>query len=182
MPEETNEAVEGSEATGATIRPDTSDYANARAAGGGMSKHNGDPVATGLVGMNVDEVAKVASALIPDSTPEALIKKYSHLNIGQQRMNLGNRVRGAIAKINKANAALIAKTKEGEKAPAVVSGESQFEAAVKPMRRDIDARMEAARKAADEKKKEVAARKEAKAKEVKAKKAPADAGKGAKAA
>ena len=157
-----------------TIRPDTSEYKKARSAGGGMSQHNGDVVAVGLAGMNVLEVAKVASLLISGETEEQLLAKYSHLNIGQQRMALGNRVRGAVAKINKANAAEIAKVKEGETAPTLVSGEDKFEAAVKPMRRDIDARQAQAEAEAKKKAEEAAAKKKAAAEKKAADKAAAE--------
>ena len=164
-----------------TIRPDTESYTKARAAGGGMSQHNGDVIAVGLAGMNVQEVAKVAAVLIPDATDDELVQKYSHLNVGQQRMNLGNRVRGAVVKIDKANAATLAKLKEGEDAPTLVSGEAKFEAAVKPMRRDIDARVAAAAKAETEKKAATAKKKEEAAAKKKAADEKAKAAKTAKA-
>ena len=58
---------------------------------------NGDTTATALRGLELDEVyAYAADAL---ATPEATLRtKYGHLNAGQQRMNLGNRIRGEIAR------------------------------------------------------------------------------------
>lgn len=124
-----------SEAQGKTvIRPDTTTYAKARASGGGMSQHNGDVIASGLASMDVQQVATVAAGLIHGSTVKDLIAKYEHLNIGQQRMNLGNRIRGAVKRIDKANALLIEKTPEGENKPKTVDGIERFLVLAKPIR------------------------------------------------
>jgi hypothetical protein len=120
------------------IQPDTSGYSKARSASGSMSQHNGDIVANSLRGMSVSQVASVAAGLIPDATLEQLLAKYEHLNIGQQRMALGNRIRGAIARINRTNNALVAKTVEGEKPPAVVCGEDRLVTLSKPIRKEVE--------------------------------------------
>lgn len=62
-----------------------------------------DDIATALRGQDIDSVyAQAATAL--DTTVEALQEQYGHLNIGMQRMNLGNRIRGAGAAAEKAKA------------------------------------------------------------------------------
>lgn len=109
MTEENQEVVE---VTGKTeIKPDTTGYTKVKSASGSASMHNGDPVATTLAGMNVDECIVIAIAM---TGQDDLSTRYSHLNIGQQRMNLGNRIRGAVAKIDKANGSAIASYEKAE--------------------------------------------------------------------
>ncbi len=59
-----------------------------------------DDVAKQLRGMDFETaakaVAKTATALGEPYTGKELIEKYQHLNPGMQRMNLGNKLRGAI--------------------------------------------------------------------------------------
>lgn len=88
------------EETKTVIRPDVEKYQKARAASGSYSQHNGDPVAVALQGANLDEVYSLASEVtgVPESDLHA---KYDHLNPGQQRMSLGNRIRGVVNKMNK---------------------------------------------------------------------------------
>lgn len=76
------------------IRPDTSEYTTVRAAGGGKSQICGDAVSRALVGMTVGDVKSVAKAFGFGD-----VDKYDHLNAGQIRMNLGNRIRGAVSKM-----------------------------------------------------------------------------------
>lgn len=78
----------------------TENYATAKAAGGGQSKHNGDAIATALQAQPVEVVYKVAAEMLGVAV-EDLEQKYARLNVGMQRMNLGNRIRGAINKMNK---------------------------------------------------------------------------------
>lgn len=56
---------------------------------------NGDEVAKALRGMDLDDVIKAAADVL-DVVPAELRAKYSHLNNGQIRMNLGNRIRKAV--------------------------------------------------------------------------------------
>lgn len=66
-----------------------------KTAGGNVSIHNGDKVAKMLLGLSIDDVYKKAASVLKE--PEsALRKKYNHLNVGMQRMNLGNRIRAAL--------------------------------------------------------------------------------------
>ena len=68
-----------------------------KTAGGHVSVHCGDEVAEKLLGKSLDQVyAMAAKALKEDE--KALRAKYKNLNVGMQRMNLGNRIRGALQK------------------------------------------------------------------------------------
>lgn len=67
-----------------------------KTAGGNVSVDSNDEIAIKLRGKSLDEVYKLAGkALAPDFTEADLRKKYRHLNVGMQRMNLGNRIRAA---------------------------------------------------------------------------------------
>ncbi len=72
-----------------TIRPDTSKYQAGRSSTGSKTMNNGDEVAQALDGLTLDEVKEVAEAMGVEN-----VDKYDHLNIGQRRMSLGNRIRG----------------------------------------------------------------------------------------
>lgn len=67
---------------------------------GNTSVHCNDDVAKKLVGKSLDDVyamaAKVLVKVDPDVTVKSLVAKYKHLNVGMQRMNLGNRIRGVV--------------------------------------------------------------------------------------
>lgn len=91
------------------IRANTEKYQRAKAASGAMSQHNGDVVAQTLAGLPLESVLAIANKM----TSTDLSAKYTHLNVGQQRMNLGNRIRGAVSKINKS----IAKAEAGKETP-----------------------------------------------------------------
>lgn len=62
---------------------------------GNASVHCGDDVAKKLLGKSLDDIYKLTAKTcdIPESE---LRKKYSKLNLGMQRMNLGNRLRGVL--------------------------------------------------------------------------------------
>lgn len=134
-----------------TIRPNVESYVRGRAASGSRTLHNGDPVARALEGATLDEVYELA-ALVTDQPEADLREKYGHLNVGQQRMNAGNRIRGAINKMEKAEAG---------------SGHKFLEHVSSGIRQNIDARMvkaEEDRKAKEAKAAEAKAEKPAKAK------------------
>jgi hypothetical protein len=122
MSEVENTEVEATEVTEASKRINipTDKYQQSRTATGGKSMHNGDVVATGLAGRTLDQVYEMASEML-DTEESELREKYAHLNVGQQRMNLGNRIRGAVNRMNKK-----AETEEGKKDGAI-SGDSYFE-------------------------------------------------------
>ena len=154
------------------IKPDTTNYVKAKSASGSASMNNGDSVATVLQGMNIDEISTIAVAL---TGQEDLATRYTHLNVGQQRMNLGNRIRGAVSKFDKANekleadyAAAVAKFEADESGeveeptplPEVLSG---IERLMEVAQGSIESRGKRLAKAEEEAKAK-AAEKEAKAK------------------
>lgn len=167
------------------IRANTEKYQRAKAASGAMSQHNGDTVAQTLAGLPLESVLVIANMM----TGSDLSGKYAHLNIGQQRMNLGNRIRGAVAKINKsidkARAALVTfealtdEAREGKTAPVVPSmtGEEALAAVAAEHVAAAKATAEAEAAAAAElkAKKEAEAKAKAEAKEAKAAASAAEA-------
>ena len=116
-------------------------YQTAKSASGSVSKHSGDVVATQLVGLTLDETYAIAAEAL-DTTVDELVAKYEHLNDGMQRMNLGNRIRGAVNKINRNNEKAKAKNEEGG-----MSGEDYLITIAEPARIAADERAEAAQKA-----------------------------------
>lgn len=111
-------------------------YVKAKAASGSVSRHNGDVVAAGLAGLTIEEVRELASEVL-DTPVEDLEAKYAHLNVGQQRMNLGNRLRGAVAKMNRAH----------EKDAEQPNGDDYFAEVVEPFREAVAEREAAAEEA-----------------------------------
>jgi sRNA-binding protein len=77
-------------------RHDLSRYQSAKSASGNASLDCGDSLAVKLRGLSLDDVYKLASKELREPQT-ALRAKYAHLNVGMQRMNLGNRIRGAMA-------------------------------------------------------------------------------------
>lgn len=123
---------------GAAIRPNTENYQTAKSASGSTTKHSGDAVAIALVGATLDETYAFVSKIV-GVAEDVLREKYGNANVGQQRMFLGNLIRGGMA------------TKDAEKAARI---ESAFAEHVTEFRVAIDARQEeAARLAAEEKQK-----------------------------
>lgn len=70
-------------------------------------KSCGDAVASRLAGMSLEAVIAEAEQ-VSGLKPGALIMKYAGLNLGQQRMCAGNRIRAAAKKAEKAMVAEIA--------------------------------------------------------------------------
>lgn len=68
-----------------------------KTAGGHVSVDRDDELAKKLRGLPIDAVYKEASKVLKEDE-KALRGKYAHLNVGMQRMNLGNRMRAAQAK------------------------------------------------------------------------------------
>lgn len=73
-----------------------------------------DDVAEKLRGQVIDEVYTEAAEAL-ETTVEELKAKYGHLNIGMQRMNLGNRIRGAAQAKVKAEEKAALKAERAEK-------------------------------------------------------------------
>jgi outer membrane biosynthesis protein TonB len=68
---------------------DLSKYNKVKAAGGGVSYNNGDATAKKLEGKTLDDVYKIVAKDTKQDEKE-LRAKYKHLNVGMQRMALGN--------------------------------------------------------------------------------------------
>ena len=78
-------------------------YVTVKLDNGATVKDNGDDVAQLLRGMELVEIYELASAKLGIDMSE-LTLKYEHLNPGQQRMNLGNRLRKAFRDADRAYA------------------------------------------------------------------------------
>lgn len=79
------------------VEPDLSRYTTTdiTTKSGRKSIDIGDKVATMLRGKSLDDVYRIASEKT-GVTQKELREKYVNLNPGMQRMNLGNRIRGAL--------------------------------------------------------------------------------------
>lgn len=75
---------------------DLSHYQQVKSASGNASLDNGDEVAKSLRELTLDDVYSKASKVLKEPV-KVLRERYEHLNPGMQRMNLGNRIRGAQA-------------------------------------------------------------------------------------
>ena len=145
-----------------TVNADLSKYQKTKAASGAASVNNGDDVAMLLNGMELNEVYDVAEEFCEKEFD------YGELNEGMQRMNLGNRIRGAVSKrlkqIDKDRAAAekAEKNFKEPKAPLEV-----LEEICKPFQKAVESRAKEAQKAAEAKKKAAEAKKKADAKEKK---------------
>jgi|14BtaG_2_1085337.scaffolds.fasta_scaffold00263_17 hypothetical protein len=139
------EEVANEEVEGVIIRPDLEKYVTGQSSSGKRSHHTGDFVAMNMNGMTVAEAEDIAAALVDGHTKG----KYAKLNVGMQRMNLGNRIRAAVAKMEK--------TEEG-------SGEKAFLTAAKPFMKAAATRFAQAEKEKAQRAKEAAAKAKAAAK------------------
>lgn len=142
------------------IRPNLDHYQVSRTSTGAKSKSCGDEVATALAGTTLEEVYALAAA-VSGGQVDALVAKYHERNIGQQRMTLGNIVRGTL---------------RGKDVDTVAEAKKMFDRQVVALRKVVDRRLKeadaakesnkkAAAKAKDEKAKATEASKVAKAKE-----------------
>lgn len=86
------------------IKPDLEKYVNGVSGSGKKTKNCGDEIAQALDGFTVEEIRAVASKMT-DTPVKELTAKYEHLNVGMQIMNLRNRIRGAVNKLDKAHEA-----------------------------------------------------------------------------
>lgn len=75
---------------------DLTTYEPVKSAEGNSSLDCGDDLASKLRGVELEEVYSKAAKVLGESE-RSLRKRYSHLNVGMQRMNLGNRLRAAYA-------------------------------------------------------------------------------------
>lgn len=136
-------------ADGTKIRPNMENYQTAKSAGGSSTKICGDEVSLALLGATLDEAYGFVATVT--NTAEAVLReKYGAKNPGQQRMFLGNLIRGA------------SQSKDAEKKARV---EAAFKQALPGFRESIDGRLAVAAKAAQEAKEAKAkAKEDAKAK------------------
>lgn len=85
------------------IRSRYTQHKGVKTAGGSTAIDNCDDVATALRGKSLDEAYEFTVEQLKgqgvETTVEALKAKYSKLNVGMQRMNLGNVIRGAGRKL-----------------------------------------------------------------------------------
>lgn len=92
----TKQAPEYVQAGMVRFRPDRyAEHKNKRTASGRPVYDTGDKVASILRGKTLDE-QYAAAAKVLDQSAKSLRKQYEHLNPGQQRMAIGNRMRGAM--------------------------------------------------------------------------------------
>jgi hypothetical protein len=90
------EAESTTEVSGVKIVVDKEKYGPGVSGSGKRTLNNQDPIAQALNGMTVDEVETLAQKMKVEHND------YSHLNVGMQRMNIGNKIRGAVNKAEKA--------------------------------------------------------------------------------
>lgn len=79
---------ETQEVTKTSIKPNVANMVK----GKGGSLHSNDFIGGALAGLTLDQVKTIADDLGVDAS------KYDHLNSGQQRMNIGNRLRALVKK------------------------------------------------------------------------------------
>lgn len=135
------------------VRPNLENYVNGVSGSGKRTKNCGDGVAVATDGFTIDEIRSVASKLL-DVPVNELTDKYAHLNVGMQIMNLRNRIRGAVNKLDKAH--------EADKA--VVPGLKTLALYTEKGQAAVAKRNAAADKAREEREKKAAAKKAADAK------------------
>ena len=146
----------------ALVKVDREKYTESRTASGTKSLNNGDVVAVALTGVTMEELHQIADDFIEGND---FATRYANLNVGMQRMNIGNRIRGQVTKIDKANEKDNADRVKAEKPEKVhKTGAEQLEKIAKPFMKEAIARAKEAQKEAD-----------AKAKAAEAKKAEKDA-------
>lgn len=126
-------------------------YKPTKTATGVKSLNNGDEVAATLDGLTIDELFTIGKDMLGEDYAE----KYAKLNIGMQRMNMGNRLRAKVRSIDADNEKAVADAeKEGKTAKPAKSGLEILTKTAAPFT-----------KARDQRVKDAAAEKEAKQKE-----------------
>ena len=138
------------------VRINRDRYTATKTASGQKSLNNGDEVAATLDGLNIDELFKIGVTMLEEDFTE----KYSKLNVGMQRMNMGNRLRAKVKTIDADE-----KNEDG-------TGLKKLQKAASPFVKERDARLATAAKEKEAKQKE-REEKAATAKKAKAEKAEA---------
>jgi len=143
-----NDAVEKSNKPIIDINKEN--YISTRSSSGSKSLSNGDVVALVLAGLSVADIHEICDRLMPTNDYPS---RYSHLNIGMQRMCMGNRIRGFISKRDTENDKIQSAANEaGEDADLKLDGLAALEKAAAPAQRAAaTAAAEKAAKAAGEK-------------------------------
>jgi hypothetical protein len=141
------------------IKPDLTKYVSGISGSGKRTKRADNPVSEALDGFTVEETAAVAQAMC-DIPAKELLAKYAHVNVGMQKMNLANRIRGAVAKLDKAH--------EADKA--VVPGLRTLAINCEKGQASVKARRKTQAKAKEEREAKAAVKAKEKAKETKGEK------------
>lgn len=91
---------------GVVLKPDLSRYevGLAKTVSGRRTVDINDNVAASMRGASIQEAYEIASKILNQPVPD-LLGEYKHLNLGMQRMNLGNRCRAALLNREKARTA-----------------------------------------------------------------------------
>lgn len=138
-----------------TVKINRDRYKSTKTAAGVKSLNNGDEVAATLDGLNIDELFTIGKTLLGEDFAE----KYAKLNVGMQRMNMGNRLRAKVRTIDAEE-----KSNEGDGLKALTKAAAPF-AKARDQRVAAAAKEKAEKqKAREEKAAEAKAKKEAKAK------------------
>ncbi len=82
---------------GSSVVRHFSQYEKHKTATGNTSYDTGDELAVALRGLDLDGIYAKAAKVLGETVTD-LKGDYQHLNVGMQRMNLGNRIRGALKK------------------------------------------------------------------------------------
>jgi len=155
-------AKEENEVKEVRIKPDLEKYVNGVSGSGKRTKRADNPVSEALDGFTVQETAQVAQGMGIAKAAE-LLEKYAHLNVGMQKMNIANLIRGAVTKLDKAH--------EADKA--VVPGLKTLAINCEKGQAAVAKRRDAAAKAKEEREAKAAKKKADEAKAAKGKKAAA---------
>jgi hypothetical protein len=94
--EETEVELTVGQVMASTLRKHRVGYTPVKSAAGKPSLDNGDAIAQALRGMEWSTVVALAESLLDGVEGGELAERYSHLNVGQRRMNAGNLIRNAI--------------------------------------------------------------------------------------
>lgn len=134
------------------IRPNLENYVDGVSGSGKRTKNCGDDVAQLTNGFTLDELYAVTSKMT-EITQKDLKEKYGDLNPGMQAMNLRNRIRGAVGKLDKAHEAdnkvvagvptLKLETQKGRDAVAKRAAAAEAEAKKKAAEREAKAEAKA---------------------------------------
>lgn len=149
-------ATEGTEGGDAKVKINRDRYTPTKTATGVKSLNNGDEVAKILDGLIIDELFNIGKEMLG----EDFAPKYSKLNIGMQRMNMGNRLRAKVRTIDADE-----KANEGDGLKALQKAAKPYTKARDKRVKEAEAKKVAKAKEAETKKKEAEAKKKAKAEE-----------------